>query len=100
MANKVGKQGKENRLKGTGTKSDRDWKKHYAYNASPEQKKYRAELNRKNNELKREGKQKVGDKIDVAHKKARVNGGSIAKNGYKLQAQSKNRAGGGKLKKG
>jgi hypothetical protein len=71
----------------TGRKYDYDAK----YQQSPERVAYRVELNRKNRELQKKGKSKVGDNKDVSHKKAAKNGGTL-KNGYRLENKSKNRA--------
>ena len=52
------------------------------YHQSEKRKKYRAALNKKNRELQRKGKAKVGDKKDVSHTK---------KGGTTLEKQSSNR---------
>ena len=70
-------------------KASRDKKNAYMkkYNATPEAKRKRAALNKKNRENHRAGKSKVGDGRDVSHKK----GG-----GTTLEKQSSNRARQGK----
>lgn len=70
-------------------KSARDKKKAYMkkYNATPEAKRKRVELNKKNRENHRAGKSKVGDKLDVSHTKKKTT---------VLEKQSSNRARQGK----
>lgn len=53
------------------------------YAATPERIKYRTELNKKNRELQKNGKAKVGDKKDVSHTKK----GTLV-----LESQKANRA--------
>lgn len=81
----------KNKRAGSNLATGRDYSYDKKYQKRPEMVKYRTELNKKNRELERKGKSKVGDGKDVSHTKARKDGGSL-KGGYKLESQSKNRA--------
>lgn len=61
-------------------------------NAQPAEKKQRAEYNRVRREAIAEGRVKVGDGKDLAHKKAVDAGGSNAPSNIKVQDASTNRA--------
>lgn len=78
--NRYAGKGKSSNHKGTG----RDYDKEKEYQSSPERKKYRAELNRKNRASKTYGN---GDKLDMSHTKS----GKMVK-----EHQSKNRSRNGK----
>jgi hypothetical protein len=61
------------------------------YNARPEEVKKRVANNAARREAIKEGKAKVGDGKDVAHKKSLENGGGNAKDNVKVESRSKNR---------
>lgn len=62
-----------------------------AYNATPEQKAYRAELGRARYAAEKAGKVHVGDGKNLAHKVAHDNGGSTAASNLKVQDASANK---------
>lgn len=61
------------------------------YNARPEEVAKRVKNNAARREAIREGKARVGDGTDVAHKKSLDNGGSNHKSNLEVQDRSKNR---------
>jgi hypothetical protein len=61
------------------------------YNARPEEVKKRVANNAARREAIKEGKAKVGDGKDVAHKKSLENGGDNSKGNTTVQSRSKNR---------
>jgi hypothetical protein len=61
------------------------------YNARPEEVKKRVANNAARREAIKEGKAKVGDGKDVAHKKSLENGGGNGKGNLKVEDRSKNR---------
>ena len=63
-----------------------------AYNARPEQVAKRVANNAARREAIKEGRARVGDGKDVAHKKSLENGGTNARNNLQVQDRSKNRA--------
>lgn len=62
-----------------------------AYNARPENVAKRVKNNAARQALIKEGKVKVGDGKDVAHKKSLENGGSNARSNLKVQDRADNR---------
>lgn len=62
-----------------------------AYNARPEEVKKRVANNAARREMMKEGKVRVGDGKDVAHKKSLENGGSNAKGNLAVQSREQNR---------
>lgn len=62
-----------------------------AYNARPEEVKKRVANNAARRELMKEGKVRVGDGKDVAHKKSLENGGTNAKGNLAVQSRTENR---------
>ena len=62
-----------------------------AYNARPEEVKKRVANNAARREAIKEGKVKVGDGKDVAHKKSLENGGTNAKSNLTVQDRATNR---------
>lgn len=62
-----------------------------AYNAKPEMVNRREDNNAARAKMIREGKAKVGDGKDVAHKKALDNGGGNSKGNLEVQDRAKNR---------
>lgn len=62
-----------------------------AYNARPEQTAKRVANNAARREAIREGRARVGDGKDVAHKKSLENGGSNARSNLQVQDRSTNR---------
>lgn len=73
----------------TKTPGEKAWQK--KYNAEPEQKKKRAANNAARREMIAEGKARVGDGKDVAHKKSLENGGSNARSNLTVQDRKTNR---------
>jgi hypothetical protein len=61
------------------------------YNARPEEVAKRVKNNAARREAIKEGKAKVGDGKDVAHKKSLENGGGNSKSNVKVEDRSKNR---------
>lgn len=88
--NRMAGKGKNKRA-GSNLSTGRDYSYDKAYQSSPSRVAYRVELNRKNRELQKKGKAKVGDGKDVSHTKSHKKGGTL-KNGYRLEKASKNRA--------
>lgn len=80
--NRFAGKGKNTRPK-SNKKTGRDYTNQKEYNARPEEKKRRAELNRINRDNHASGKSKPGDGKDVSHTK---------KGTTTLESQSKNRA--------
>lgn len=62
-----------------------------AYNARPEEVKKRVANNAARREAIKEGRAKVGDGKDVAHKKSLENGGTNAKSNLAVQDRATNR---------
>ncbi len=62
-----------------------------AYNARPEQTAKRVANNAARREAIREGRARVGDGKDVAHKKSLENGGSNARSNLQVQDRATNR---------
>jgi len=62
-----------------------------AYNARPEEVKKRVANNAARREAIKEGRARVGDGKDVAHKKSLENGGTNAKSNLTVQDRSTNR---------
>jgi hypothetical protein len=62
-----------------------------AYNARPEEVKKRVANNAARREMIKEGKARVGDGKDVAHKKSLENGGTNAKGNLAVQSREQNR---------
>ena len=62
-----------------------------AYNARPEEVKKRVANNAARREMMKEGKVRVGDGKDVAHKKSLENGGGNAKGNTVVQDRATNR---------
>jgi len=62
-----------------------------AYNARPEEVKKRVANNAARREMMKQGKVRVGDGKDVAHKKSLENGGSNAKSNLAVQSREQNR---------
>lgn len=62
-----------------------------AFNARPEQVAKRVKNNAARREAIREGRARVGDGKDVAHKKALSNGGTNARSNLQVQDRSTNR---------
>lgn len=62
-----------------------------AYNARPEEVKKRVANNAARREMMKEGKVRVGDGKDVAHKKSLENGGTNAKGNLAVQSREQNR---------
>lgn len=62
-----------------------------AFNARPEQTAKRVANNAARREAIREGRARVGDGKDVAHKKSLENGGSNARSNLQVQDRSTNR---------
>jgi hypothetical protein len=62
-----------------------------AYNAKPEEVAKRVKNNAARREAIKEGKARVGDGKDVAHKKSLENGGGNGKGNVKVEDRSKNR---------
>lgn len=63
-----------------------------AYNARPEQVAKRVANNAARREAIKEGRARVGDGKDVAHKKSLENGGTNARSNLQVQDRGKNRA--------
>jgi hypothetical protein len=61
------------------------------YNARPEETAKRVKNNAARREAIKEGKARVGDGKDVAHKKSLDNGGGNGKSNLKVEDRSKNR---------
>lgn len=62
-----------------------------AYNATPAQKEAGVERRRARRQAIREGKVKIGDNKDLAHKVAMDNGGSTTPGNLKVESAKKNR---------
>jgi hypothetical protein len=62
-----------------------------AYNARPEEVKKRVANNAARREMIKDGKVRVGDGKDVAHKKSLENGGTNAKGNLAVQSREQNR---------
>lgn len=99
--NVIGKVGKQNRMAGKHPSyaklnlSPEAYRKRLAYDKlrqnTPKRIAYRTELNKKNRQLIKSGKARVGDGKDIAHKVAYSKGGTL-KTGYILQRAKLNRA--------
>ncbi len=70
----------------------RDYSKEKGYNSSPEQKANRAARGRARYAMIKAGKAKVGDKLDVNHKKPIVKGGTNKMSNLESISPSKNRS--------
>lgn len=70
----------------------RDYKKERAYDSKPEVKARRAARNRARYKLMKEGVVKVGDGMDVDHKKALTHGGTNSRSNLRATPASKNRS--------
>jgi hypothetical protein len=75
----------------------KDGKRDYArqnaeYNSKPEERRRRVRLVQIQRELEKQGKAKVGDGKDNAHKKARSKGGADSVENIKQEAPSRNRS--------
>lgn len=62
-----------------------------AYNARPEEVAKRVKNNAARREMIKEGRAKVGDGKDVAHKKSLENGGGNSKSNVTVQSRKENR---------
>jgi hypothetical protein len=71
--------------------SKQELKTKAAYNATPEQKAYRAELGRARYAAEKKGLVHEGDGKNMAHKVAHKNGGSVAPTNLKVQDASANK---------